>query len=62
MSEAEIVMPDGGLKGMDTDKVAVQENDSAASVMSPMDINAKFDDGEAPLDDDLAAWEQDRRN
>ena len=28
MSEVEIVMPDGGLKEMDTDEVAAQENDS----------------------------------
>ena len=55
MSEVEIVMPDGGLKEMDPDEVAAQENDSAASAMSLMDINAKFDDGKAPLDNDLAA-------
>jgi len=62
MGEVEIVMPDGGLKEMDTEEGAADENNSAASEMSPMDLNTKFDDGKAPLDEDLAAWERDRRN
>ena len=61
IGEVQIVMPDGGLKEMDTDDVAAHENTSAASEMSPRDLNAKFDDGKAPPED-LATWEMDRRN
>jgi len=68
MSDMEIAMPEGGLKDMDTEEAGNQENGSAASAMSPMDLNTKFDDGKGltttnpPLEDDLEAWEQDRRN
>ena len=55
MGEVEILMPDGGLKEMDTDEASAHGNGSAASDMSPRVLDAKFDDRKAPPED-LAAW------
>ena len=61
MGEVQILMPDGGLKEMDTEEASAHEHGSAASDMSPRVLDAKFEDRKAPPED-IAAWEDYRRH